>query len=351
MGVILLRFVNAVLSYKTLNAIIAFISLLCCFVFSIRAASYMDKDVFYVTPILSDSKNHLSINELEKIEFSANISFENRERIAIRFEKKEIYTEIHSTNAEYFKMNHMQFTDGNSWTADMENENVVVLNESLAWRFFGATNVSGMEIFIDNKSFIIIGVTKQDKIDKTTAFAWIPLPKDEYDNKNLTAVLIKPDSYNTINSIHDIESWLRELNRNAPYYITDINMYKESITLRYQILLWIIYTYIAIFFTHYTYLFLKTNGVSKYSLPSFIVLLMNLGLVAFTIYAVRFDIWFPKFSGSFPQQIITTIFNFNLLPPQEYLAAGIYELNRLNRYANIAFGVGVVSFTNFVSSK
>ena len=352
MGVTWLRFANTIVSYKKLNMIIAFVALLCCFILSIRAETYMDKDVFYIAPILSDSKNYLSAEEVEKIDFPASTSFESRERVAIRFEKTEIYTEIHATNAEYFRLNHMQFVDGNSWTANMGNENVIVLNESLAWRFFGSTNVSGTEIFIDNESYSIVGVTKQNKIDKTTAFAWIPLSKDKYDNKNLTAFLIKPNQYNPINSVRDIESWLGELNRNAPYYIADINMYKNSIALTYRLLLGYIYVCIAIFFTRCIYLLLKTNGLSRRSLPIFIVMLMmNLSLVMFTVYAVQFDIWFPKFSGTFTQQIIQTVFNFNILPPSEYLAGGISELDRLNNYANIAFGIGIVGFINFVFSK
>jgi len=63
---------------------------------------------------------------------------------------------------DFFLFHPMRLRHGSYLFPDDIMKDRVILDEELAWRLFGATNISGMEILINGKPFIIAGIVSRE---------------------------------------------------------------------------------------------------------------------------------------------------------------------------------------------
>jgi len=63
---------------------------------------------------------------------------------------------------DFFLFHPMQLRHGNYLSPNDVMKDRVVVDEELAWRLFGATNISGMEVLINGSPFIIAGVVSRE---------------------------------------------------------------------------------------------------------------------------------------------------------------------------------------------
>ena len=68
-----------------------------------------------------------------------------------------------AVGGDFFRFHPFNLRDGSYLFPNDVMKDRVVLDEELAWRLFGAINVSGFEIMLNNKPFIVAGVISREK--------------------------------------------------------------------------------------------------------------------------------------------------------------------------------------------
>ncbi|MCC2604643.1 ABC transporter permease [Planctobacterium marinum] len=71
------------------------------------------------------------------------------------------------TNRDFFDMFNLSFVHGGPWTLEQQDNAtpVVVINEEINNRLFGGANSVGNMIYLDNRSYLVVGVMKQWKLN------------------------------------------------------------------------------------------------------------------------------------------------------------------------------------------
>lgn len=77
----------------------------------------------------------------------------------------EIDTEItaYGVGSNFFLFHPATLVSGSYFSDNNLSKDLVVLDEDMAWRYFGSTDIEGMEIYINGKLHIISGVIKRDE--------------------------------------------------------------------------------------------------------------------------------------------------------------------------------------------
>ena len=74
-------------------------------------------------------------------------------------------TEItaYGVGGDFFLFHPITLVGGSYFLEDNDSKDLVVLDEDMAWRYFGSTDIEGMEIYINKKLHIISGVIKREE--------------------------------------------------------------------------------------------------------------------------------------------------------------------------------------------
>ena len=343
--------------FQILNLAVVAVSLIVCIFLSFEAQKHIDRDVFYIAPVLQDRKYAFTIGEmgeLREVMSPAAISYERVDRGMVSgdlYDALNVRSTLVYTNSDYFRVTLADFVDGGAWTASRESENVMVINESLAWQLFGNLHAAGQKANVSGVSFTVIGVIEQGPVARDNCRAYLPAARlasqraaeqsaglmagaaqsgagfaEEasaaaafaLDAMELDGLFIKASNYNKLGLPH-IDSFLRSTGRNrADYYITDINRYLESFRVKYKIIMLAISLYlIAVILINSCKLFARkglhkglytesyagshTGSRSRSyrgNIPGLIVLLLlDLFFIAALLNNVLFELWIPHGLG------------------------------------------------------
>lgn len=69
--------------------------------------------------------------------------------------------EVIAAGGDFFVFHPQEFVYGSAFLNDASNPNGVVLDEDLAWKIFGATDIVGMEMTVNGVPFTVTGVTRR----------------------------------------------------------------------------------------------------------------------------------------------------------------------------------------------
>ena len=329
--------------------------MLLCMSLSVESSKYMDKNVFYVSPIVNDNQFFFNLSDIDVIQNKTDqgitLSYEIAGSERVSNGVYQASARIIKTNSEYFKLTNTQFADGFAWPSTMENEHIAVISESLAWKLFGNVNVSGAFIQLANDEYLIAGVIKQNVYTAENYYMWIPSTAGTDQNLPvISKLIIGYNTYNPIESYLTTKSFITDANKSeTDYHITDISRYKQSFGLRYQLLLfaagvWFIYVII------YNIVgFLKRHPPNQYGWGACAaIVLLCCFSIAYSIFSISFVFWIPKFSGDALSNVCQTFFNIAEMPSKEYLSGVILNLYQMNSKANAAFAAGSIGLLNTV---
>jgi len=86
-----------------------------------------------------------------------------------------IETYVTGIGGNFFLFHPVQVISGASLPTESLNRDLVVIDETLAWRLFGATNVAGMEVIIGGRPYVIMGVYRPlDNFASRAAYGDMP---------------------------------------------------------------------------------------------------------------------------------------------------------------------------------
>lgn len=98
--------------------------------------------------------------EEEAISYVDACSFDTA--LTVKTEKAETETIITVTEGAYFQFQPMELLHGSYFWGQEDYTDLVVLDELLAWKLFGSSNVSGMTVTVDHQIFTVSGVVKEE---------------------------------------------------------------------------------------------------------------------------------------------------------------------------------------------
>jgi len=73
--------------------------------------------------------------------------------------KAQTTAEVIAAGGDFFVFHPQEFVYGSAFLNDLSNPNGVVIDDDLAWKLFGATDIVGMEVTVNGISFTVSGVS------------------------------------------------------------------------------------------------------------------------------------------------------------------------------------------------
>ena len=291
-----------------------------------EALRYAPRDVIFTAPFRGEGFFNIEILREE------NVSLESRGRQMISRGGRQAVSHVIYTDAEYFRLQSMNFIEGAPWFE--EEENSIVLNEALAWYLFGGNNIAGLSVGIGDGIYRIGGVVRQRE---TEYMAWLPL-NDR--NSSVSAFFFNIYPHNALDARWEVYRLL-ENRVIADYAVVDVNSYVENMGIRHRFLLYAVWLFILIALVRR---FWEYKSNHKKSLP----LLLPAGFALFVLTGIHdIILWLPNPADPHASFFVS-ISNMGLLPPDVYLSYGMRLLSRLNRLGNIALAAGGLGFVNLI---
>lgn len=340
--------------FRAFNLAVTLAALIFIMWASAEAQKYFEHDVLCVMPAVNDNTYYFSPKDMEVITesgFEGITATEYMKNTVAAAGEMKAFSGVVTTGRDYFSIYRMSFIDGGPWTPAQENERVIILSESLAWMLFGDTKSAGLTVYLNNEAYTVTGVAAQGTVGKSGGFAWIP----PYEGEEVysSVLYIKPVNYNILDSYLDAVSILEAMNRSIrDYIITDLNTYAHSISLRGQVLMFLLGIYIICLMLLYLIRLGRNTRKAKTGWMPFIIFVPLVAAVtALIISFTAFDLWVPAFAGDGLAGFSQALLNAGLLAPRPYLSYNLSMLHSLNLYANIAFGAGLLGLAQFAIVK
>jgi len=318
------------------------------------AGRFFARDVVYIAPRINETRLHFPLNDVEILNLNFpgyTIAPEIRGNIFISTGIQETSAYVFYTDAAFFGMHSMDFIEGSYWQG-RSDENVMVVNEALAWRLFGATeNIAGKVAWIGNETFIMVGVVRQDPQARDPYTAWMPVSQSP-PNLLVSALYIRPNEVNPL-AVYQSHDMLRfNLSRNPDNYsIVDINRLMESLSVRFRVLLYVTWLIALILLSREAWRRFASRGSDRYkSVVAVGLPLLGAVLSMYILLGVN-DIllWLPNFTHP-SANVFQAISAVGILPPEDYLPYGLRRLGALSRMSNYAFVIGIVGLVNLLFS-
>ena len=357
-----------------------------------KAWSFAPQDTVVIMPVRHDSV--YLFNPARVVDWSnAYDGLVITERLSVQLVVSQTdagFAMISAVGTDYFQVVYLPLISGSFLIAG--DDYGIVLCKNIAWTLFGAIDVVGHAVQINDIYYTVVGVV--DAVVESDAFsgrnvasggnatangfAWILC-----DGSASAGILyLRPSNYNQLSARLDAERTLEFLgHRYNDFIITDGNAYSDSIVLRGQILL--VFLLVIFIFASVRWLIRQfrqqDRGTVHLSLRqgdgssvfarqgdgSSVLLvvaavffsLLTAAVIFFCIWSISsIDLWLPAYMGEGISGYSRLIFNTGQLAPRAYLSAPLVVLWDMNVKANIAFvvamtGVIIIGVTRFTRQQ
>jgi len=336
--------------FIVLNMLIIVGCLMSGFYFYNRAKQYFASDITYIAPLLNENHLHFNMAQVETLErafYDTTIVAKSRGSALVSASMQAATTRIIFSNSSYFAVHALDFIEGGHWHG-IESSNSIVINQALAWRLFGATeDIVGLPIWMEEQVFTVTGVVRQTSDDRY--LAWMPAGSSPADMP-VTALYILSHDYNPLMPYMAQDAIRRHINRNPnDYAIVNINRFIESMNIRNQMLLSIIWVIILVYLVRWAWRLVESGRIKAFKdFKGLLLPLVGISLCVYALWGIN-DIlmWLPNLSNP-NTSLFTSISTVGILPPEGYLSYGLLRLGRLSRYVNYAFIAGLAGLFNVI---
>lgn len=332
--------------FIVLNMLVVIISITIGMILSTNARHYFMQNVFSVSPIYNDNRYYFSKEQINalKMEYpNYAISYESYDKGYIKSDYFFANSKLIYTDSTYFMINNQNFISGSGWSEISDNDNVIVISESIAWILYGNTNATGFHLELGNRTYTVSGVLRNGEVNKTNCTAWLPLKSGEQKNI-ISNLFIMPYEYNQLSSYIEIEEMLSLYKNISDYRIVDLNRFINSMSVRYKTLLYVVWLYILYILISVMISYRKR----RQNLIQFILLICSAFFIIFLLLDIQnIDIWIPNFQNE-KEALLHALTGIGSFPANEYLSNGIYAIKKMNLISNIAFVFGFIGFVNLL---
>lgn len=102
--------------------------------------------------VLQDSKNTRSWADCYSSEGTINVS-NNNENVQVK---------AIGVGGDFFLFHPLELVDGTYFSDDNIMKDLIVIDEDLAWRLYGSSNIQGKKVLVNGEEYIVAGVIKRD---------------------------------------------------------------------------------------------------------------------------------------------------------------------------------------------
>lgn len=334
--------------FIVLNMLVVIGCIVAGFYFYGQANKYFARNVTYVAPHLNENHLHFNLAQvrvLERVLPDSSVVAISRGSITLSASTQRVTTRVVYSNTAYFSVHSTEFVEGGHWHG-LESSFSIVLNQALAWRLFGATEgIVGLPVWVEAQVYTVTGIVHQ--AEAGGYLAWMPA---ESGDMPVTSLYIRSHVYYPLMA-YVVQDTIRQVLNRPPndYAVVDINRFVESMNVRNQLLISVIWMVVLIYFVRKVWQRLERDGAKAFRdfrgiwLPIGGILVCGYGL--WGINAIL--MWLPNL-GNPVTSLFASISTVGMLPPDGYLSYGMLRLGQLSWYVNIAFIVGLVGIFNLI---
>ena len=347
--------INRLRFFAWLNIAVLLAALISGIAVSFAADKYIGKDVFYITPLLHGAGYYFDLDELDELQIACQptqLAYISQGSGLVAYDDFEVYTKIIYYGGAGFSLNNSQFRGGGGWAPGRDNDNVIVINDSLAWQLLGSLDALDKNVYIADDIYTVAGIVWQQSISKEDCYAYLPFAP-AFDERVISSVLLQPESYSKL-GYYNIYNWLNIIGKDRrDYYIVDMNRYIENIAIKYKLLLFLSALYILIELIVSSYKLLKLTYTRKKKLLVFAALfcafvVADTLLIVLVLKGVIPEIWIPQDRGRVVTELYRTITGSGFLPSKHYLPENMQKIVKLNSYAVASLIAGAVALLNLI---
>lgn len=97
--------------------------------------------------------------------------------LSITGSKGSTTAEVMAVGGDFFVFHQMKFTYGSPFLNDDSNPMGIVIDRDLAWKVFGAENIIGMTVTINDVEFVVVGVVEKETSGGTYGYTYGDRPR------------------------------------------------------------------------------------------------------------------------------------------------------------------------------
>ncbi len=97
--------------------------------------------------------------------------------LAVSGPKAQTTAEVIAAGGDFFVFHPQEFVYGSAFLNDPSNPNGVVIDDDLAWKLFGATDIVGMELTVNGTPFTVSGVSRRTSDSGIYAYTYGERPR------------------------------------------------------------------------------------------------------------------------------------------------------------------------------
>jgi len=332
--------------FKLLNLLVLSGALVVCTYAYTAANRYFAPDTVFMTTIGSTHPHTHNIDAVRQIFHDYTVTASSRGVAVVSTPSHVLTVPVTYTDSDYFAIHLLNFSQGAAWQDETYS---IVLNEALAWRLFGTTDIVGAPVFIDDRPHIVTGVVRPFVMGDY--MAWMPFSVQQAPLP-ITAMYARARYYNPVDAaVHSQRMIRTQFGMVSEYVVVDINRFTRSINMRARGFMYLLWLYGLVLLVRFV-----IKRAPTFTQENIKSIIKTIGLPALGILIVSYILltavtdvlyWLPNL-GIQGVSVIESFTNIGVLPPDEHLSYGLRRLGWFNRMANLAWVVGAVAFVNFI---
>jgi len=336
--------------YKYLNLVLILACFLAVCKFYIDSEIFAPRDTVFISPILNSSDYMFSYYDIKRMnddKSSSLISFEKIAHSFVVYEYNSVYAKSIYINADYFQINHLEYLKGANFPEEYNDEKLVILGSSLAFKLFGSFECIGKSVRINGELYEVTGIVQQsENFDED--FLWLPYGSAEFSGYDISGIYIKDNVYNKLNTQEKAIDYISRAGKTENnYHITDLNQYRDNMLIRIP-LIFMIVAAIIMLSTIKNIISLMDyyrDNFKKIAVNSACFAIFSAAIIICTRF-ISDRLWVIE--GMFEiLAFIENVLNIDMLPSKEYLPYQLRALKSINSYSVGALGGCIFFIVNF----
>lgn len=214
------------------------------YIFGICARHYACENIYCVYAEKPAAADYFSAEDIRRLQAkypAMQITYEVAITADIKANHHICGSMVIGTNEEYPSLYPMTFIRGSFWRGEMNRKSVVV-NETLAWKLFGGSDVTGEYLELSGEKYRVCGVARKGGEQPA---AWIE-GEDKQGSRSLTpSIYIRNTAGEDFQAKQEIQRALAWIGKNGGYRIAGMGRYTDGIVQRPVFLLALCFAWIA----------------------------------------------------------------------------------------------------------
>ena len=305
-------------------------------------------NVIFISPIHDDARLHFTPSELESI----RASFPNYEIITagsisavFRGSVMQARGDVIFTSPGYYSIHFLDIVEG---SLPQGYANSVLLSEPLAWRLFGARNVTGLVVWMGDEPYTVSGVAAEGSSNYT---AW--MHESAAPAMSVSSIYVRLQEHSEADAFGVPREILLHVFQNPnEFAILDVNKYVEAMGMRNGIVLHLLWIFVLVVAMQklgtYCSRIAKKEGLRS-DVPKAAVAALFVLVAAYVLFVGINELILLLPNLSMPEVTFRGfLFGWFTQPPLQAMSPAFLRLMELNTRMNFVFFGSLIAMANLI---